>query len=79
MAIKIYRPGELYNMPQREGKPSKRGVFNVGRSTFYDEIEPDLEKVDLGPRAVGYTDRSVEQKIERGIASATAKRGKAVA
>jgi hypothetical protein len=74
MAIKIYRPNELFNTPPRDDKPSKRGLFNVGKSTFYDEIEPDLEKVTLASRAVGYTDRSVERRIAKGIAEAAAER-----
>ena len=74
MAIKIYRPNELYNTPGSDKRPAKRGVFNVGKSTFYDEIEPDLEKVNLATRAVGYTDRSVEEKIAKGIAESAAER-----
>jgi hypothetical protein len=72
--VKIYRPNELYNTPASDKRPAKRGVFNVGKSTFYDEIEPDLEKVNLATRAVGYTDRSVEEKIAKGIAEAAAER-----
>jgi hypothetical protein len=75
--MKIYRPADLHNTPARNGRPAKRGLFNVGKSTFYDEIEPDLEKVNLGPRAVGYTDRSVEKRIVKGIAEATAERNAA--
>jgi hypothetical protein len=55
MVLKIYRAADLHN------KPSKPGIFNVGRTHFYDLIEPRLEKVRLGDRAVGYTDRSVER------------------
>jgi hypothetical protein len=77
MAITIYRASQLYNTPSRRDQSGKRGLFNVGKSTFYDEIEPDLEKVNLGPRAVGYTDRSVEKRIVKGIAEATAERNAA--
>jgi hypothetical protein len=63
--IQIHRAGDLYN------KPGKRGIFNVGRTTFYDVIEPHLERVELAPHAVGYTDRSVAQKIKAGIAAAS--------
>ena len=45
--MKIYRPADLHNTPARNDRPAKRGLFNVGKSTFYDEIEPDLEKVNL--------------------------------
>jgi hypothetical protein len=68
--IQIYRPGDLFNTPARPDRPAKRGVFNVSRSTFYDEIEPHLERVELGPKAVGYTDRSVEREQERRIVKA---------
>jgi hypothetical protein len=74
MAITIYRASELYNTPSRRGQPGKRGIFNVGKSTFYEEIEPELERVKLGERAIGYTGRSVDKKIENSIAAATAER-----
>jgi hypothetical protein len=61
MAMTIYRPGDLYN------KRGKRGIFNVGKSHFYDQIEPHLERVKLGEKAVGYTDRSVDREMERRI------------
>ena len=67
MAILIYRAGELYSTRKRRGK------FPTGKSHFYAVIEPRLEKVQLGPKATGYTDRSVDKYIEDGIA--TAKRG----
>ena len=38
MVFKIYRAGDLHN------KPGKPGIFNVGRTHFYDVIEPRLEK-----------------------------------
>lgn len=72
MSIIIYRASQLYNKPSKRGQPGKRGIFNVGKSTFYDEIEPELERVKLGERAIGYTDRSVDKKIENGIAAAAA-------
>ena len=79
MAITVYRAGELHNQPARPGRPAKRGKparpgrppkrgkFGVSKSHFYDEIEPRLEKVRLGPKPVGYTDRSVDKVIEEGI------------
>jgi predicted DNA-binding transcriptional regulator AlpA len=72
--ITIYRAAELYNAPRRSGQPTRRGMLGVGRSHFYDEIEPRLEKVRLGEKAVGYTSRSVERIIREGIAAAIAER-----
>jgi hypothetical protein len=68
MAITIYRAGELYSTRKRRGK------FPTGKSHFFKVIEPQLEKVQLGPQAVGYTDQSVDKFIEKGIAAATAER-----
>jgi hypothetical protein len=36
----------------------------------YEVIEPQLERVALGERAAGYTNRSVRRVIEAGIAKA---------
>ena len=66
MVCKIYRAGDLHN------KPGKPGIFNVGRTHFYDVIEPRLEKACLGDRAVGYTDRSVESVQAEMIAEGAA-------
>jgi hypothetical protein len=74
MAITIYRPSELYNHPAKGGRPAKRGVFGVGKSFFYEVIEPLLERVNLSDRAIGYTDRSVDKVIDEGIALAAAAR-----
>jgi len=74
MAFTIYRAGDLYNQPKQRGRPGQRGIFNVGKSHFYQEIEPRLERVQLGERAVGYTDRSVDRVIKEGIAEALAER-----
>jgi hypothetical protein len=68
MVFKIYRAGDLHN------KPGKPGIFNVGRTHFYDVIEPRLEKACLGDRAVGYTDRSVERVQAEMIAEGAAPR-----
>ena len=68
MVFKIYRAGDLHN------KPGKPGIFNVGRTHFYDVIEPRLEKACLGHRAVGYTDRSVERVQAEMIAEGAAAR-----
>jgi hypothetical protein len=66
MVCKIYRAGDLHN------KPGKSGIFNVGRTHFYEVIEPRLEKICLGNRAVGYTDRSVERVQAEMIAEGAA-------
>jgi hypothetical protein len=72
--IQIYRANELFNTPARRGQSGRRGKLNVARTTFYDAIEPRLERVQLSERAVGYTDRSVHRLIEEGIAAASAER-----
>src|SRR4051794_19653153 len=71
MVFKIYRAGDLHN------KPGKSGIFNVGRTHFYEVIEPRLEKICLGNRAVGYTDRSVERVQAEMIAEGAARSTKA--
>ena len=64
----ILRANQIYSRP---GKP---GLLPTGKSHFYDKIEPRLEKVALGPKAVGYTERSLNQLIEEGIDEAAAAR-----
>src|SRR5262249_5115337 len=85
MPIAIYRAGELYNHPAvearpasagrraRKARPARKGLLNVGKSHFYGEIEPQLERVALGPKAVAYTGRSVDELIERSIDTPTAR------
>jgi hypothetical protein len=82
----VWRPVDLFNIPERPfrpaspGKsaqrfrPASRGKFNASKSLFYELIEPRLEKVKLGKRAVAYTDRSVERVLQEGIATASAER-----
>jgi hypothetical protein len=68
----ILRGNQIYSRP---GKP---GRLPTGKSHFFEKIEPRLEKVALGPKAVGYTERSLNKLIEEGINEAAAKRdGKA--
>lgn len=64
----ILRANQIYSRP---GKP---GRLPTGKSHFYEEIEPQLEKVVLGPKAVGYSERSLEKLIEQGIDEAAAER-----
>ena len=66
--VVVLRASQIYSQP---GKP---GRLPTGKSHFYDEIEPRLEKVALGPKAVGYTERSLDRLIEAGIDEATAER-----
>ena len=62
--VVILRANQIYSQP---GKP---GRLPTGKSHFYEEIEPRLEKVVLGPKAVGYTERSLNKLIEEGIGEA---------
>jgi hypothetical protein len=72
----IYRPGDCYNKPARPAKrgkkatPATRGIFNVSRTTFYEVIEPRLERVAITDKAIGYTGRSVERVQREMIAAA---------
>lgn len=68
--MEIYRGYELYSEPARRGRPARRGKFPYGKTFFFDVIEPQLERVNLGGRGVSYTARSVEKVIEAGIAAA---------
>jgi hypothetical protein len=83
MMIVVLRASEIYSQPAKPGKPGKPGKpakpakpgrLPTGKSHFFEEIEWRLEKVALGPRAVGYTERSLNKLIEEGIAEATAER-----
>ena len=66
--VLVLRASQIYS---RAGKP---GRLPTGKSHFYEEIEPRLEKVVLGPKSVGYTERSLDKVIEQGIAKAAAGR-----
>ncbi len=68
MVVIVLRANQIYSQP---GKP---GRLPTGKSHFYEEIEPRLEKVVLGPKAVGYTERSLDRLIEEGIGEAAAER-----
>jgi hypothetical protein len=62
--VVVLRANQIYS---QLGKP---GRLPTGKSHFYEEIEPRLEKVVLGPKAVGYTERSLDGLIEHGIGEA---------
>ena len=66
--VVILRANQIYSQP---GKP---GRLPTGKSHFYEKIEPRLEKVVLSPKAVGYTERSLDGLIEEGIGEAAAER-----
>ena len=66
--VVILRANQIYSQP---GKP---GRLPTGKSHFYEEIESRLEKVVLGPKAVGYTERSLNKMIAQGIDEAAAER-----
>lgn len=86
MEFTVWRPTNLFNIPerpfrpasrgkpQRSFRPASRGKFNVGKTLFYELIEPRLEKIKLGKRAIGYTDRSVDRVFREGLARAAAER-----
>ena len=59
--VVVLRASQIYSQP---GSP---GRLPTGKSHFYEAIEPRLEKVVLGPKAVGYTERSLDRLIEEGI------------
>lgn len=44
-------------------KAEARGRFGVGKTKFDEMIAPRLTKVMLGPRAVGFTETSIERVI----------------
>jgi hypothetical protein len=69
----VLRASQIYS---ERGKP---GRLPTGKSHFYSVIEPQLERVPLGPKAVGYTERSLNKLIERGIAEAAAARASGTA
>ena len=66
--VVILRANQIYSQPGRPGR------LPTGKSHFYEEIEPRLEKVVLGPKAVGYSERSLDALIEEGIGEAAAQR-----
>jgi hypothetical protein len=54
-------------------KPEVRGRIPVGKTKFEEDIAPRLEKIQLGPRCVGFTESSVDRLIKELVTeSATA-------
>jgi hypothetical protein len=45
-----------------------RGIFSVGKTKFDKDIAPRLDKVILGPRAIAYTDSSIQRLIRELVA-----------
>jgi len=50
-------------------KPEVRERIGIGKTMFEESIAPRLTKVQLGPRAVGFTESSVNRLIEEMIAA----------
>lgn len=69
--VVVLRASQIYSRP---GKP---GRLPTGKTHFYKVVEPQLEKVVLGPKSVGYTERSFDNLIEQGIDEAAGERGNA--
>ena len=77
----VYRACELYDHAKvkarkasagrkaRKAKPARRGLLKVSKSHFYEAIEPKLERVELSPKAVAYTGRSVHKLLGIGETS----------
>ena len=51
-------------------RPGKPGLLPIGKTHFYEQIEPQLEKVKLGENVFGYTDPSIARVIKAGIEAA---------
>jgi hypothetical protein len=66
--VAVLRANQIYSRP---GKP---GRLPTGKSHFHEVIEPQLEKVVLGPKSVAYTERSLDKVIEQGIAKSATER-----
>jgi hypothetical protein len=64
--VVVLRANQIFS---RRGRP---GRLPVGKSLFYEKIEPQLEKVVLGPKARGYTERSLNKLIEQRIKATAA-------
>ena len=52
-------------------KSELRAMFPVGKTKLAEDIIPRLEEVRLGPRCVGYTERSAIRLQDELIAEAT--------
>ena len=66
--VVVLRASQIYSSRRKPGK------LPTGKSHFYEEIAPKLEKAKLGPKTVVYTERSLNKLIEEGIAEAAAER-----
>jgi predicted DNA-binding transcriptional regulator AlpA len=51
-----------------------RARFSVGKTMFAEDIAPRLVRVQIGPRAVGYTESSVNRLITQMITSGKKKK-----
>jgi hypothetical protein len=62
--VVVLRASQIYS---RRGKP---GRLPTGKTHFHEVVAPKLERVPLGPKAVGYTERSLNKLIEDGVNAA---------
>lgn len=63
-------------MPEKERivrKEEARRRVGVGKTKFEEDIVPRLTKVQLGPRAVGYLESSIDRLIDEFVAESAAK------
>jgi predicted DNA-binding transcriptional regulator AlpA len=49
-------------------RPEALSRFSVGHTFFNEKIEPRLTRVRIGPRAVGYTESSIDRVVAELIA-----------
>jgi hypothetical protein len=74
--VVVLRASQIYSQPAqpakrgKPAKPAKPGRLPTSKSHFHEVIAPKLEKVALGEKAVGYTERSLDKLIEQGIEAA---------
>jgi predicted DNA-binding transcriptional regulator AlpA len=60
-------------MPERILREHEaRYRVGLGKTKFHEDVAPRLVRVQIGPRAVGYTESSVERLIQELIAESAA-------
>jgi hypothetical protein len=62
--MRVLRANQIYSRP---GKP---GLLPTRKTHFHAVVEHHLERVELGPKAVGFTETSLEKYIASCIAKA---------
>lgn len=68
MGFQILGDVEVTTKERIVRKPEARGRFSVGHTKFDEDIAPRLDKVQLGPRAIGFTESSIDRLIAELIA-----------